>query len=125
MKKIAEKYFQQRTLNEKIIFIPQSARGFIRNAILKKDYYDIVLVDAYNGTSVPEELVTEEFFSDLATLSEHIMLNMIFDKKLSSTFARHVLHTLSAAWPQVRYREVSTETRGTIGNFLVTSNPFS
>lgn len=97
----------------------------MREAIENKTHYNTILVDAYNGTSIPEELVTKEFFADLQLVGEHIMLNMILDKNFTSNFSKHVLATLDAARPEVRYRNVSTEDGGAIGNFLITSKPFS
>lgn len=47
VKEITEKYFHQHSLDSKIRFIPQSARGFLREAIDENVSYDYVLVDAY------------------------------------------------------------------------------
>lgn len=127
VKEIAEKYFQQKKLHEKIIFIPQSARGFIQNAIANKTHYEYTLVDAYNGTSIPEELVTYEFFVDLKKISNYVMLNMIMDTKMETNFALHLMTTLQQARPNgVRYKNVSegTEQRR-MSNFIVASSPFS
>gem|GEM_PF-5192498 len=63
VKDIAEKYFLEESLNEKIEFIPRSARGVIHE-YEKTDVrrFDLIFLDAYNDKSVPEELVTKEFF---------------------------------------------------------------
>lgn len=108
VKEIAEKYIRQRPLHEKINFVPESARGFMAEALQNKTYYDYILVDAYNGTSIPEELVTEQFFADLYKLSNSVMLNMIMDRKMESAFAQHLLATLQAAWPNgIWYKSVA------------------
>lgn len=127
MKEIAEKYFLQKELDKKISFIAQSARGFMHDAIADKRSYDIILVDAYIGTSIPEELVTKEFFSDLLQLSNGVILNMIMDTEMQTDFALHVMATLSAAWPNgVWYKNVSDdpETRR-MSNFIIASRPFA
>lgn len=126
VKEISEKYFQKKPLHEKIIFIPQSARGFMHDAIDNKVFYDVILVDAYNGTSIPEELVTREFFVDLKKLSSSIMLNMIMDSAIQSSFARHLMATLQDAWPDgVRYKNVTLGWPKRVGNFIVASRPFA
>lgn len=107
VKRVAEDHFLQKKLNEKINFIPLSARGFLKDAILQKTFYDSVLVDAYIGTSIPEELVTYEFFTDLKKVSSHVMLNMILDTELRSDFTQHVFATLQSAWGEFRYKNVS------------------
>lgn len=108
VKKISEKYFQQRPLHEKITFTSQSARGYLHDAIEDKSFYDTILVDAYNGTSIPEELVTSEFFADLGKLSDSIILNMIMDTKIETDFSRHLMATLQEVRPNgIRYKNVT------------------
>lgn len=123
VKPIAEKYFLQKPLHEKIAFFPQSARGFLKDAIAQKKHYDTILVDAYIGTSVPEELMTREFFGDLRKISDSVILNMIMDAKLQSDFAQHALQTILSAWGSVWYKNVSN-TPAYLTNFLVASRPF-
>lgn len=127
VKEIAEKYFQQKLLDPKINFVVQSARGFLHDAIRNKIFYDAVLVDAYNGTSIPEELVTKEFFTDLLKISNGIMLNMIMDTKIETDFALNLMATLQSARPAgVRYQNVSdTAEPKRISNFIVASRPFA
>ena len=111
VKHISEKYFQQKPLHEKITFIAQSARGFMHQAIENNVFYDAILVDAYNGTSIPEELVTREFFLDLKKMSDSIMLNMIMDTAMDTAFSRHLMATLQEAWPEgVWYKNVTLGT---------------
>ncbi|MBP6910102.1 hypothetical protein KBC03_00685 [Patescibacteria group bacterium] len=124
VKPIAEKYFLQKNLNQKIHFIPQSARGFLKEAITQDSFYDSVLVDAYIGTSMPEELLTYEFFSDLTKVSSYIMLNMIMDTALTSELSQHTFATLRAARGDIRYKNVSLSP-GPQSNFLIASRPFS
>ncbi len=124
VKPIAEKYFLQKPLHEEIAFFPQSARGFLKDAIAQKKHYDTILVDAYIGTSVPEELMTREFFTDLKKISDSVILNMIMDTELKSDFAQHALQTIHNAWGSVWYKDVSNSP-AYLTNFLVTSRPFS
>ena len=97
----------------------------MRDAIDKHTQYNLILVDAYNWTSIPEELVTKEFFSDLKKMSDNIMLNMIMDKNMELAFSQHLLATLSDAWPEwIWYKNVSEE-QWRLVNFIVTSKPFT
>lgn len=128
VKTIAETYFQQKPLHEKIHFTAQSARGYIRESLADKKRYDYTLVDAYIGTSIPEELITHEFFTDLAQLSEYVMLNMIMDTKMDTEFSHTLMNTLLASWPDgVWYKYVSSGDRdlNRMGNFLIASRAFS
>jgi len=86
----------------------------------------VILVDAYNGTSIPEELVTKEFFTDLKKLGATIMLNMIMDTAMESDFAQHLMATLQEARPDgIRYKDVTLSDGQHMGNFIIASRPFS
>ena len=125
VKRVAEDYFLQKPLDAKVAFFSQSARWFIWNRKKQDGAYETILVDAYNGTSIPEELVTREFFSDLSVLSPHVILNMIMDMKMESDFAQNLMATLTASWPNwVWYKNVS-DGKWELGNFLITSAPFN
>lgn len=125
VKAIAEQYFLEAPLSEKITFYPESARYFINQAKQAGKKYDFILVDAYNGTSLPEDLTTYEFFKDLRHISanQHIVFNLILDKDLVSNLAQRLLTTLHRVYPSLYYRKASTG-NGTITNFLVTTQRF-
>ena len=68
VKKIAEKKFLFQSLSPKIVFYPESARWFINKAIQQNIQYDLIVLDAYNDKSIPDELTTVEFFNGVQQL---------------------------------------------------------
>lgn len=109
---IAEQYFLKEQLHPKINPIVQSARGWIYDAIKDWKKYDMIIVDAYNGTSLPDEIVTQEFFAWIKQLSDNIFINMITDKPLTSTFSRMFIDTLRQSFPNIYYKDVSSTSAG-------------
>ncbi len=76
---IAEKEFLQKPLSAKITPIPQSARGWLYDAQKSNKKYDLIVVDVYNGISLPDEVLTQEFFAALQQVSDTVMMNIITD----------------------------------------------
>ncbi len=122
VKPIAEEHFLQDTLSDKITFHPLSARFFINQAIQEWTTYDLIFVDAYNGKSIPDELTTQEFFSDLQKIStnDQIVFNFILDRKLEGPLAKNLLGTVSSVFPTVTY-QYATPSTAAIANVLVTT----
>lgn len=54
--------------NDKIKTYAQDGRIFIKRALLKKQTYDWIILDAFNGDYIPEHLLTEEFLTEAKTL---------------------------------------------------------
>lgn len=54
--------------SDKIKTYAQDGRIFIKRAILKKQNYDWIILDAFNGDYIPEHLMTEEFLTEAKTL---------------------------------------------------------
>ncbi|XPF92780.1 spermidine synthase [Colwellia sp. RE-S-Sl-9] len=50
--------------NDKITATTQDGRIFIKRAKLKKQKYDWIILDAFNGDYIPEHLLTKEFFEE-------------------------------------------------------------
>ena len=61
---IAEKYFGFMK-NDKIDVIIEDGRFFVNRSQMK---YDIIVIDAYNATSIPFQFTTEEFFRKIKQL---------------------------------------------------------
>ena len=120
VKHIAEKYFLEEQLSQKINFIPQSARYFVHEALEQWKIYDLIFVDAYHGKSLPAELTTLEFFQDLDTLvgSGVVMFNMIWDREHTSALAKNISSTLLTAFWDMRYLHV-TRNKREIENIII------
>ncbi|MDQ7009643.1 MAG: fused MFS/spermidine synthase [Candidatus Gracilibacteria bacterium] len=109
LKDIAEKYFLEEKLSNKIKFFPEPSRFFINNKINEKLFkkYDLILVDAYSGKSLPPQVLTKEFFENLEKIGNNIFLNIIIDRELNSIFAENLLTTLDNSFGEVYYKDVN------------------
>jgi spermidine synthase len=103
VKEVAEQYLLQEKLSPKVQFIPESARYAVRRLAQEGKQYDLIIVDAFMGKSVPAELVTQEFIQDLKKLtpSNTVLRNMILDNNLESTFAKRFLITIQCVFASV------------------------
>jgi len=54
--------------NDKITSATQDGRIFIKRAQLKKQKYDWIILDAFNGDYIPEHLLTKEFFEETQSI---------------------------------------------------------
>ena len=122
IREIAEKHFLKAPLAPKIRFLPLSARYAVRKLHDDGNRYGFTLVDAFIGQGIPEELVTVEFFRDVASLSKHTAANVIMDRSIESAFAKNLLAAFreanGEAWVQDA-RPGDSE----LTNILVTSWP--
>jgi spermidine synthase len=107
VQKIAEQQFLRQPLPPKVRFLPLSARYAVRRLHQDHRNYGFTFVDAYFGQSIPQELVTLEFFEDLRKVSEHTAFNVIMDRSLESTFAQNLLATVREAFGGVWVTEVT------------------
>jgi len=65
--KVARKYFGFFE-NEDIQSKVQDGRLFVKRALLKKQQYDLIILDAFNGDYIPEHLLTREFLQEIKQL---------------------------------------------------------
>jgi spermidine synthase len=73
--KVAREYFGF-IENENVKTYKQDGRIFIKRALLKKQHYDWIILDAFNGDYIPEHLLTKEFLEETkALLSENGILS--------------------------------------------------
>lgn len=64
---VARKYFNF-IENDKITSVVQDGRIFVKRAGLKKQQYDWIILDAFNGDYIPEHLLTKEFLQETKQL---------------------------------------------------------
>ena len=73
--KVARDYFGF-IENDNVKTYTQDGRIFIKRALLKKESYDWIILDAFNGDYIPEHLLTKEFLLEAkALLSENGILS--------------------------------------------------
>jgi len=61
--KVARQYFGFFE-NQRVSSIVQDGRIFIKRAVIKKQQYDWIILDAFNGDYIPEHLLTQEFLQE-------------------------------------------------------------
>ncbi|MDP2670225.1 MAG: fused MFS/spermidine synthase [bacterium] len=126
VKEIAEKHFLDTTLPDTVVFYPQSARYFVHQAVKEKKTYDLILVDAYNGKTIPDELTTIEFFQELAQINnpDGLVFNFILDTDLQTDLAKNILSSLSYAVGSLWTQNTTHNPSRTLDNFIVTTTPY-
>lgn len=65
--KVAKKYFNF-VENDQVTSVVQDGRIFVKRAVLKKQKYDWIILDAFNGDYIPEHLMTKEFLQETKQL---------------------------------------------------------
>lgn len=65
--KVARQYFGFLE-NEQVKTYSQDGRVFVKRALLKKQQYDWIILDAFNGDYIPEHLMTKEFLEEIKQL---------------------------------------------------------
>lgn len=88
--KVAREYFSFFE-NDNITSVVQDGRIFVKRAGIKKQKYDWIILDAFNGDYIPEHLLTKEFFEETK--------NILSDKGIISanTFAISKLYNHESA----------------------------
>ncbi len=82
--KLAKKYFNYKE-NEKVKTEIKDGRVYVKRALLKKQQFDWVILDAFNGDYIPEHLMTKEFLQevkDLLTPNGIVSANTFSNSKL-------------------------------------------
>ncbi|WP_372761803.1 spermidine synthase [Pseudoalteromonas sp.] len=64
---VARNYFAFQE-SDKVTAKAQDGRIFIKRAALKKQQFDWIILDAFNGDYIPEHLLTKEFFTELKSV---------------------------------------------------------
>lgn len=65
--RVARKFFNF-SPNEQMKVSISDARVFVKRALLRKQQYDLVILDAFTGDYIPEHLMTREFLTEINQL---------------------------------------------------------
>ncbi|HOO81929.1 MAG TPA: fused MFS/spermidine synthase [Alphaproteobacteria bacterium] len=132
LKDIAEKFILKQPLQNNQTFHPLPARAFLTQTNKK---YDVIILDAYQGiASIPEHLITREFFAEI---KDHLkddgkMLgNFAVIPNFKSAFSRNLDNTIRSVFPHVSrhsihdYYALWQEEDSTITNmiYIYSNNP--
>lgn len=102
LKEIAEKHILQRSLNENVTFHAIPARGYLSNT---KQKFDVIVLDAYFGDmTIPEHLITQEFFQQVRNALKPggvMAANFIISPNFSTAFSKKVDNTIRSVFPYI------------------------
>ncbi|MDO6652412.1 fused MFS/spermidine synthase [Colwellia sp. 1_MG-2023] len=118
--KVARDYFGFLESN-KIKTYAQDGRIFIKRALLKKESYDWIILDAFNGDYIPEHLMTKEFLQEAkALLSDNGILS-------ANTFSLSKLYAHESATYKAVFGDFYQVTNNANSNriIVVSKNGFS
>ncbi len=105
VKDISEKYFLKQKLTENKKFIGSPARAYLYKSTTENKKYDLIILDAYLGaTTIPEHLVTQEFFNSVrnSLKPDGVMVgNFITSASFSSAFSMKLDNTLRSVFPHI------------------------
>lgn len=105
LKEISEKYLLKEKLQDNKTFYPIPARAYLARTDKK---FDIILLDAYlGGLSIPEHLVTQEFFLEIKKhLNDKAILiaNFIVSPNFNNLFTKNIDNTLRSVFPYLSRR---------------------
>ncbi len=102
LKRIAEEYILPEPLSDNKTFYPVPARAFLSQSDKK---YDLILLDTYFGkNTLPEHLLTAEFFTQVkAHMKENgvLVTNFVASPNFLDLFSRNLDNTVRAVFPYV------------------------
>lgn len=105
LKEISEKYLLKEKLQDNKVFYPVPARAYLARTDKK---FDIILLDAYlGGLSIPEHLVTQEFFLEIKKhLNDKAILiaNFIVSPNFNNMFTKNIDNTMHSVFPYLSRR---------------------
>ncbi|MCC7305292.1 MAG: fused MFS/spermidine synthase [Alphaproteobacteria bacterium] len=102
LKQIAEEYILRKRLTANKHFEPMEVRAYFAKTEKK---YDVIFLDAYLGDlTIPEHLVTREFF---VSVRDHlkkdglVLANFVLSPNFLTPFSRNIDNTLRSVFPHV------------------------
>ncbi|HQX26703.1 MAG TPA: fused MFS/spermidine synthase [Alphaproteobacteria bacterium] len=100
LKDVAEDYFLGKELGPNKTFHPVAAESFL---IQGDEKYDVIVLDAYQGSiTLPENLVTQEFFQRVKKRLAPggiVICNFIISPGFADPFSRNLDNTFSSVFP--------------------------
>lgn len=113
--KVARQYFGFFE-NNNVTSVVQDGRIFIKRAALKKQQYDWIILDAFNGDYIPEHLMTQEFLQETkALLSDNGILT-------ANTFSISRLYNYESATYQAVFGDFFNVRAGKTGNRIIVAS---
>lgn len=119
LKPISEQFLLQEPLQPNKVFYPLPARAYLAQTDQK---FDVILLDAYlGGLSIPEHLVTQEFFIEVKEhLNDNAVLvaNFIASANFDNMFSKNIDNTLRSVFPYISRHNINGDYDATNTNFM-------
>ncbi len=121
--RVAYEYFNMPD-SQQLRTFAADGRVFLRG---KKNRYDVIMVDAYNRTSIPAHLTTREFFSEMKNALKPdgiVIFNIVSSiEGAYSPFFKSLLLTSQQVFPESRLFQAETDDPSDLDNLiLIASN---
>lgn len=108
LKDIAEQRILKEPIGENKIFVPEEIRAYL---LYNKKKYDLIYLDAYlGGLSIPEHLVTQEFFQQVKNALNNngvLITNFILSPNFKNTFTKSLDNTFRSVFPHTSRHALS------------------
>lgn len=105
LQKTAEEHILKNKLQKNKIFLAEEARAFLARSKREGKKFDFIYLDAYlGGLSIPEHLITQEFFTQVkdSLKDKGLMLtNFIVSPNFEGRLSRSIDNTLRSVMPHV------------------------
>ncbi|PCI65633.1 MAG: hypothetical protein COB38_10915 [Gammaproteobacteria bacterium] len=109
---IAKKYFNYKE-SDRVKTSTQDGRVFVKRALRKKQSYDWIILDAFNGDYIPEHLLTVEFLQEVKNLlSDNGILS-------ANTFSSSELYNYESVTYQAVFNQLQILQSPTKGNRII------
>ncbi|MBK6895363.1 MAG: fused MFS/spermidine synthase [Alphaproteobacteria bacterium] len=103
--KTAEKYILKDKLKKNKTFLVEEARAFLTRSKREGKKFDVIFLDAYlGGASIPEHLVTQEFFIQIKDSMKNggiLITNFIASPNFADRMSRSIDNTIRSVMPHV------------------------
>ncbi len=101
----AEKYILKDKLKKNKTFLVEEARAFLTRSKREGKKFDVVFLDAYlGGASIPEHLITQEFFIQIKDCMKDkgiLITNFIASPNFADRMSRSIDNTIRSVMPHV------------------------
>lgn len=125
LKEISETYLLKEKLQSNKSFYAEPARAYLSRTDKK---FDIILLDAYlGGLSIPEHLVTQEFFYEIKDHLKNngvLVANFILSPNFNNIFTKNIDNTFRSVFPYISRHDthdkydVWTDSKTANSNFM-------
>ncbi|MBL4805063.1 MAG: fused MFS/spermidine synthase [Alphaproteobacteria bacterium] len=110
LKDIAEKHILKRPIGENKTFHPMPARAFLNET---EKQYDLIVLDAYSGAiTIPEHMITVEFFRTVKAKLKpdgKVIANMAVSPSFLTSISQRVDNTMRAVFPHMSRHVIHEE----------------